>query len=183
MIEDHLDINTFKMTVASHDYSFQFEKDKELVVTFKDIQLVDSFKNEALSHGYLVYEIYPSDVLVDEDRIENRAEIYFDFNTPIQTNIEKHTIGRPLFVSSVISLDPLIMITAYPNPTSEKLIINLDRALNFSYTVFDNSGKILQSDVYDKQQGIDCGSFGPGIFIVRITDQSKTLATIKFIKN
>lgn len=183
MIEDHLDINTFKMTVASHDYSFQFEKDKELVVTFKDIQLVDSFKNEALSHGYLVYEIYPSDVLVDEDRIENRAEIYFDFNTPIQTNIEKHTIGRPLFVSSVISLDPKIMITAYPNPTSEKLIINLDRALNFSYTVFDNSGKILQSDVYDKQQGIDCGSFGPGIFIVRITDQSKTLATIKFIKN
>lgn len=183
LIEDHLDINTFKMTVASHDYSYQFEKDRELVVTFKDIQLVDSFKNEALSHGYLVYEIYPSKALIDEDRIDNRAEIYFDFNTPIQTNTENHTIGRPLFVSSVISYDPKVQVAAYPNPTYGNLIIDVTENDHLTYSIIDMTGKVLKSGVYNNGTGIDCTSLNQGIYLAQISYRSNAMATVKFIKN
>ncbi len=183
VIEDHLDISTFKMTVASHDYSYEFDENRELVVTFKDIQLVDSFKNEALSHGYLVYEIYPSDVLNDEDRIDNRAEIYFDFNTPIQTNTEKHTIGRPLFVSSVISYDPKVQIAAYPNPTNTNLIIDVKKKDNLTFNILDFGGKVLQSGSYNFESGIDCTALNQGIYVVQILDRSNAIATVKFIKN
>jgi Secretion system C-terminal sorting domain len=183
VIEDHLDISTFKMTVASHDYSYQFDKDRQLVVTFKDIQLVDSFKNEALSHGYLVYEIYPSDVLNDEDRIDNRAEIYFDFNTPIQTNTENHTIGRPIFVSSVISYDPKVQVSAYPNPTNSNLIIDVKKKEHLSFNILDFNGKVIQTGSYHHESGIDCTTLNQGIYIVQILDHSNAIATVKFIKN
>ena len=182
-IEKHLDITTFKMAVASHDHSYQFENDRELVVTFKDIQLVDSFKNEVLSHGYLAYEIFPSEVLIDEDRIDNRAEIYFDFNTPIQTNTEKHTIGRPIFVSSVISYDPKTQVTAYPNPTSNNLIIDVKKKDHLTYYILDLNGKVLNTGSYIAETGIDCTALNQGIYIVQILERSNAIATIKFIKN
>jgi len=183
MIENHLDLNTFKMTLASHDYSYQFEKDRELVVTFKNIQLVDSFKNETLSHGYLVYEIYPSEVLKDEDRIDNRAEIYFDFNTPIQTNTENHTIGRPIFVSSVISHDPKLKVTAYPNPTYSNLIIDVKKKDQLTYSIIDLNGRVLQSGIYNIETGIDCTALNQGIYLAQLSDRSNAIATIKFVKN
>lgn len=181
-IAKELDISTFNLTIASHNFTYRFDDERQLVVTFSDIQLVDSFKNEPLSHGYLVYEIYPSQTLVDGDALLNLADIYFDFNTPIRTNVEYHTIGRPLFVSSVVAHDPKVRITAYPNPTSDRLVIDIDEIPNMQYTLYDGSGKIIDIGLYNHKEGIKCASLPTGIYMVNLTSQSKKIAFIKFVK-
>ncbi len=50
---------------------------------FNPIALVDSFKNEPESHGFLSFTVKQQQGLPYGHRIENSAAIYFDFNAPI----------------------------------------------------------------------------------------------------
>ena len=78
---------------ASHDYEWTVNRNR-LVVTFNDIDLVDSIRNEPASHGFVKFKVslsanrpQPGEV------VENQASIYFDFNEPIITNtVEAHYI-------------------------------------------------------------------------------------------
>lgn len=76
----------FEMISASHPYHFKIEKGKYVTWTFTDINLVDSFRNEPASHGYITYRIKPKANLAIGEIIKNDAAIYFDFNLPVSTN-------------------------------------------------------------------------------------------------
>ncbi len=53
---------------------------------FKNILLPDSNINEKKSHGFVSFKVKPKPTLVNGNTIENKASIYFDYNTPIVTN-------------------------------------------------------------------------------------------------
>ncbi|MFN8276593.1 MAG: SBBP repeat-containing protein [Chitinophagales bacterium] len=57
------------------------------VLSFKflNIQLPPSSVNDSLSHGYIVFKVKPNNYAVPGDSIENRAAIYFDYNTAVLT--------------------------------------------------------------------------------------------------
>ncbi|RYZ17040.1 MAG: DUF11 domain-containing protein, partial [Sphingobacteriales bacterium] len=79
---------TLQMISASHNYRFEMKNDRQLSWTFDDILLVDSNKNEPLSHGYIAYRIKPVLTLAVGDTVFNSASIYFDYNLPVITNNE-----------------------------------------------------------------------------------------------
>ena len=80
----NLDVSTFQMIAASHDYRFRLEG-RTVEFYFENINLPDSTSNESESHGFVAFKIKP-DLVSLGDRIENTAEIYFDYNFPIITN-------------------------------------------------------------------------------------------------
>lgn len=89
-VEDELtedfDLSSVWPVAASHDFTWELDRSR-LVVTFDDIQLVDSTKNEADSHGFIKFNVQLKDNRPEPGSIvENTAEIYFDFNDPIVTN-------------------------------------------------------------------------------------------------
>ena len=53
---------------------------------FKNINLPDSNVNEKKSHGFISFKLKPKPTLVNGNTVENKASIYFDYNTPIVTN-------------------------------------------------------------------------------------------------
>lgn len=99
-LSENLDLSTIQVKGASHNFTWNLNPDRELVFTFENILLVDSFTNEPGSHGFVRFEITPSTHLIPGDSIENRAGIYFDFNDPIITNTVWHTIRKPVVASS-----------------------------------------------------------------------------------
>ena len=84
-IETDLDLGTFEMLSASHDYTIEFE-DNHITWLFENINLADSLSNEPASHGYVQFRIYTKPNLLITDTLENAASIIFDFNEPVITN-------------------------------------------------------------------------------------------------
>ncbi len=81
---------------SSHDYSFVIKFGNLLVWTFDNILLPDSTTNERESHGFVQFSIYPKAGIEQGTRIENKADIYFDFNAPIATNEVFNTVTDDL---------------------------------------------------------------------------------------
>ena len=79
--------NSIQVIAASHNYQMTMN-DGKCLFTFPMIKLVDSIKNEPLSHGYIVYKIKIKPNVQIGDVIKNTAAIYFDYNLPIFTNTE-----------------------------------------------------------------------------------------------
>jgi uncharacterized repeat protein (TIGR01451 family) len=91
-MDTRLDINSFEMVTASHTCQLTVKDGNILTWTFPNIKLVDSIHNEPASHGYISYRLKTKSNILPGDTIKNSVSIYFDFNLPVQTNIEKTII-------------------------------------------------------------------------------------------
>lgn len=89
-----LDPASIWMEGGSHPYQIQMSGlgRPVLSIIFDPIQLPDSGADWLGSQGFIRFSIDPYDSLPVGRRIENFADIYFDFNSPIRTNTIFHTI-------------------------------------------------------------------------------------------
>jgi len=87
-----LDMNTFVLGAASHQYDFSIEGQGVLVWRFENILLPDSNVDEPLSHGYVSFSIDQLPGLAMGTQLMNHADIYFDFNLPVMTNTVINTV-------------------------------------------------------------------------------------------
>jgi gliding motility-associated-like protein/uncharacterized repeat protein (TIGR01451 family) len=96
-LDPNVDLATLNIGASSHKYSVKIEGEgnPEIVWTFKNIMLPDSGRNEPGSHGFVKYKIKPLKDLARGTVIRNKAEIYFDYNSPVITNEVFNTIGLP----------------------------------------------------------------------------------------
>jgi PKD domain/Secretion system C-terminal sorting domain len=91
-LDTHLDASTLKITGASHPYQFALSGANFAQFTFPNILLVDSFRNEPASHGFISYSIDLNAGVPLGTTISNSASIYFDFNAPVLTNTTNSTL-------------------------------------------------------------------------------------------
>ncbi|HEY1038118.1 MAG TPA: T9SS type A sorting domain-containing protein [Bacteroidia bacterium] len=150
-ISDLLNINTLEVLSASHHYSVSIQPNRVLQVRFDNILLVDSNRNETLSHGYFHYRIRTNNNLSFGQQIENTADIYFDFNEPVITN----TVVTPIqqFVGIKNNTKTQLNAVVYPNPAnggSFKIQLNDASYKQLHFTLYNVSGakvadRMLQS--------------------------------------
>jgi uncharacterized repeat protein (TIGR01451 family) len=87
-LSDNLDIASLQLGAASHKYSFNVSGKGRPVLTwtFNNINLPDSTRDQKGSNGFVQFSIKPKAGLGEKARIENFADIIFDYNEPIRTN-------------------------------------------------------------------------------------------------
>ena len=149
-LSDALDISSLKLGASSHNYTWELTSKNVLSFTFDDIKLVDSFKNEAASHGFVKFRINQIKDVKLGTRIENKAAIFFDFNAPIFTNKTFHNVGMNLLRVSVESvLEEKTKVKVYPNPFSDVAIFELDPSVSKGiFELFDLTGKVLRRETF-----------------------------------
>ncbi len=101
-LSSKLNWNTLEMISASANYQMTINNGK-CEWAFRNIHLVDSNKNEPLSHGYLTYRIKAKPNVQVGDVIKNSASIYFDYNLPIKTNTEMTKVVAETFPLKLLS--------------------------------------------------------------------------------
>ncbi|MFC6996235.1 DUF7619 domain-containing protein [Rufibacter roseus] len=94
-INDNLDIASLRVGSASHPFTYTVSgKGKPVITfTFRNINLPDHKTNEPGSHGFVKFSIAQN---LDNPKgtvITNKADIYFDYNSPIITNEVFNIIG------------------------------------------------------------------------------------------
>jgi hypothetical protein len=84
---EKLDIMSFHVLGASHDYEWSLKVPSVLEVVFDNIMLVDSSVSFNESQGFFKYRIVVRDSLANLQASATPAFIYFDLNAPVVTNL------------------------------------------------------------------------------------------------
>jgi gliding motility-associated-like protein/uncharacterized repeat protein (TIGR01451 family) len=100
-LDQYLDVATLKIGASSHPVVWEKTTGPttSIIWRFNKIYLPDSTTNEPASHGFVKFRIKPKQGLHKGTVIRNKADIYFDFNSPITTNQVFNSIGLPVLVA------------------------------------------------------------------------------------
>ncbi|UPQ80795.1 T9SS type A sorting domain-containing protein [Flavobacterium azooxidireducens] len=178
VIKNTIDATKFDVnSLIPLDSNYNFEtrrKDNDYEFIFENINLPFDDEN---NDGYLVYKIKLRNNLIIGNTFTNQANIFFDFNFPIETNVASTTI-QALSVNDFSSDN----FSISPNPTSGNVNINGIDNLQFSVEIYDLTGKLM---VKEKQQSqIDLSAFQNGIYFIKIrNNQTNTSVVKKIIKH
>ncbi len=164
-LDQNFDLNTLEILASSHSMVPSILQDNVLRFTFSNIMLPDSNSNEPMSHGYLRYRITPSVGTPDGTVLYNTAGIYFDFNPAVITNTTTHTIDYTLGVKQIINESG---IRVSPNPSNEKVIINLLKKGTYNYNLINMLGEVVYTSNNQNQQvHINTSTLPSGIYLIR----------------
>lgn len=131
-IPEGFDINTLKPLNSSHPYHIEIEDQRTLSFIFDPIALPDSNINEAASHGFIAFMISPKKDLDYGTKLDNFANIYFDYNAAVKTNIAYLTVAK---VTSIYNKQDGIKFNYYPNPTRGSLNIHIEGSQDKEFTI------------------------------------------------
>ena len=167
-IDPNLDLSTFQMHGSSHKYSLMINKNREAVWTYNNILLPDSNTNEPESHGHLQYSIMPHTGLQPGERIENTAEIYFDFNPAVITNTTVNTIREATAIDGNLIFDGF---QVFPNPSKDlvQILFANPFQMTHKFSLMDAQGKRLQHrTTTDSEFKVDLSSYPQGVYFYRL---------------
>lgn len=99
-LEEDLDLSTLSFGATSHAATNVSVQGRKLIWQFDGIELPDSTSNEPGSHGFVSFSARPIAGLPPYREVTNQAQIYFDFASPVATNVVTNTIEGPSGVES-----------------------------------------------------------------------------------
>ena len=169
MLSGNLDLSTLQMVSASHPYRSMLTAGNRLEFFFEGINLPAVGDDEPASHGYVTFKVKPKNTLVVDDTIENSANIYFDFNAPITTNVVTTTVEE--LGTGEFENDSFIL---YPNPAKNTLSIRSDATID-TIIIRNALGQLVKKA--SGQTMVEVSDLAGGSYFVEIT--SGKLKTIK----
>lgn len=123
-LSSDMNFATLEPGASSYPYTMSISGTNKpvLIFTFNNINLTDSASNEPSSHGFVKFKIAPKVSTALGTQLNNFANIYFDYNLPIQTNVANVKLGLYNSQTSVRELKKgTNRLIVYPNPTNDKL--------------------------------------------------------------
>lgn len=176
-----LDIPTLKIIASSHPHNFTLYPSRLMEFRFNNILLPDSIVNETLSHGFIKYQIRPKTNLIPGDLIENTAHIYFDFNSPVATNIVQTLIVNPVGLNEINSRGEYVV---FPNPFTEKTLIRFENRNHapVQISLIDVSGRTIKTfTTIDEEFILEGDGIEKGIYLLemRIAGSKKYIKVLK----
>ncbi len=190
-----LDLLSIEWGTSSHKYKPEIYNSNIVKFTFDNILLVDSFRNEPKSNGFVKFRMKQKKDLAFGTKIQNSAGIYFDFNDPVLTNKTLHTVSKTLVTTATIdkSNTPYETIKVFPNPATESMFfelqntplpINSGQVRNSTFELYDMVGKRLISQEFSgKTFEFHRGLMPSGIYLFKISAENKIIGTGKIMIN
>jgi hypothetical protein len=165
--ESKYDVSSLQLIGSSHS-SQTTVHGNVAEFTFAKINLAVAKDPPVGGHGNVLFKIKTAPNLVTGDHVDKEAEIYFDYNAPIETE-KAETIFKSLGVKDH-EVDKSVAL--YPNPTNGNVNINSNNTIK-SIELFDVQGRILQTIIEDRNAAqIDISNKANGLYFIRITTKT-----------
>gem|GEM_PF-1236889 len=181
---EHLNISTLEVLNSSHPYALAIEDAQILTFTFNNILLVDSTKNEPESHGFVTFKIDQNINNEIGDVIENKADIYFDYNEAIVTPRIFNTLAEPekaadyIFIPFTVDIElentNHLFAKVYPNPATDVFYIELPNEVtrqypNLQLEIYNIEGQsLLKYPLNKTHESITVSDLNSGIYYYRM---------------
>lgn len=179
VLSENLDLNSFRIEGASHDYSYDLNRnDLSLTVIMDNVNLASSEKDMVYSVGYVSFSLLPQEDLNKGSIISSQASIYMDNNPPLFTNI-----SEIIFKNQTSSLDlNNSSIYIYPNPFNSSISIKglESKGLMTLYNV--NGQKTLQKEIVNHAV-IETAQLLEGIYLFTFIQEDGAIFSKKLVKH
>lgn len=148
------------------------QKDALIDIFFPNLQI------DTGGHGNVLMRIRSKDSLGNGDDVNSRADIFFDYNLPLNTGITQ-TVYQDLNLPE--NLDS-VGITIAPNPVGDLLNIYASASIQ-KIEVYDSQGRLLQIRyTQGLQESLDFQQKASGVYWIKVETENGT-ALKKLIKN
>lgn len=168
------DLNTLIPISSSHSFVTRIAANGKVEFIFENIQLPF---DDANNDGYIAFKIKTLPSLVVGDAFSNNANIYFDYNFPIETNTATTTIqtlGNSDF-------DLAEYITLYPNPAQNELNIRVKNDISISsISIYNALGQLVLTST-NPTKSIDVSNLKTGSYFVKVISD-KGILNSRFVK-
>jgi len=180
-LSNYLDISTLQTLATSHAYSLEVQnvlRNNQPAVAvkwiFNNINLIDSFTNEPLSHGFIEFKIKPkADLLLAQVAqnnffVESQAHIYFDFNAPVNTNIDSIWVGLCVGINSQNEQNTSFKII--PNPNNGDFILNASIELETANLfIYSQLGELVHNQkISGNNPQISLKELPKGVYFIQV---------------
>jgi len=164
------DINTLQVLNFSHPVVTRITGNK---VEF----MFDNINLAPVAQGNIVFKIKTKSDLPIGSTVSNKADIYFDYNFPIETNTATSTFQ--MLNTAAFETDESINV--YPNPAKNQISVNAKNTIK-SVQLFDIQGRIINTSLFnDTKLDLDISTYSNGIYFFKITTE-KGIKTQKIVK-
>lgn len=168
---DTLDVlvkpETFELLSSSHAVTV-FMSGDVATFYFQDIMLPDSASDPMGSIGTIQFKVKPDAGLPDGTVIENDVYIYFDYNTPVITNVAQTFFIQDLGVEQPDISEP---VSVYPNPTTGIFTFIIPDQQSAVIRVFNLNGELIAESF--SNEVIDISAYSDGTYFLEIiTDET-----------
>ncbi|MEM6721760.1 MAG: T9SS type A sorting domain-containing protein [Bacteroidota bacterium] len=165
------------VTNASHSVMTRFTNANTVEFIFENINLPF---DDANNDGYVTFKMKTLPTLMIDDTFENDAEIFFDYNFPIQTN------NSITVIKDVLSQRDVTIATfeIYPNPVKDRFTIQTKEAIE-TIRMYDISGKFIQEEIITGTPNtiqITTANLATGTYFVKIETESGLVSVKKLVK-
>ncbi|MBK8599876.1 MAG: T9SS type A sorting domain-containing protein, partial [Flavobacterium sp.] len=160
------DMNSLQLLYASHPVETKIAGNKVEFI-FKNINLPPSIIDPIGGHGNVLFKIKTLPTLLVGDQIANIANIYFDYNAPIETNEARSTFA--VLNNSNFVKDQSIAVA--PNPANNNVTVTAKSNIK-SIQLYDVQGRILQTILENnKTATLDISNKTNGVYFLKITTE------------
>ncbi len=180
VVKDEIDTSTYDMSSfevlnGSHDFVTKIRDTNVVEFIFENINLPF---DDATNDGYVSFKIKTLPTLVENDTFENKAEIYFDYNPAIITNLEQTKVESAL---SIETHEFINAIQLYPNPANDYLtVFSKDTSIQ-KIEVYTYLGKKIMTSV--NTESINIKNIESGLYILKVHGEHGEISVKKFVKN
>ena len=155
------DMNSLQLMDTSHN---SYTRITGNIVEF----IFETINLGAGGHGNILFKIKTLNNLSVGDMVNKHADIFFDYNAPIDTGMANTTFQT--LSKGNFEIDNSILV--YPNPTKNNINIDCKNTIK-SIELYDVQGRLLQTKlVNDFQTAIDISEKSNGIYFLKITSDN-----------
>lgn len=159
--EAQYDLGSLQILNSSHDMYTRINGNRVEFI-FDNINLAPE------EIGNVLFKIKSLETLNTGDDVAQQAEIYFDYNFPIITNIAQ-TSYQAL---SINEFDLNDSVEIFPNPTTDFFRIRSENLIQ-SLKVYDVHGRlVLQESLSNKETSVSFSSFKSGVYFIEVHSNS-----------
>ena len=152
-------------------------RDSNLSWKFDGIDLPPSVPNTQIGHGYITFQIKPEAGYAIGDIIPNFANIYFDFNPAIVTDVCNTEFVATLSNQNFAFND----LNYFPNPVKNSLSISNASLIEEIEITSLLGQKILTKKINELQTELNLSELSKGVYFVKVISEGQE-KTIKIIK-
>lgn len=159
------DVSSLQIMSSSHPVEAKV-KGNIAEFIFQDIYL------DSGGHGNILLKLKTIATLPVGTTVSNKADIFFDYNHPIVTNMANTTFEA----LSIPEKEQDHSVSVYPNPTYDIVKIKADSMIR-SIQVFDIQGRILMTKLLSEENtSVDLSNYGAGIYYLKINTENGSKA-------
>ncbi len=154
------DINTLQLLTTSHEV-YAVITGNVIEFIFEQVQL------DSGGHGNILFKLKTNPSLANGDVVSKRADIFFDYNAPVDTGMAS-TLFQTLNTGDPVD----VSLSVYPNPSNGLVNISGQYEIK-SVQLYDIQGRLLQTQVTSATQAtLDISNQASGVYFVKITTEA-----------